>query len=214
MRYDRNCLEQITFLTFVRVMKERNMYIRFLANVDKQHSGLLFFTPYCETIRYMLSNQFGAFRMCASVGDILHNLEKMAHNILGQYSSHVTKVDSAESIQEYVMACTNILVHEFIEPCGFDFGFVSTVGEEIFTKSCKVVFGDDFVDMTKKPDSMDLTPEQAKVIGRGANTMRPISQEALEFIRMNQIRYVRDDFGAYITTNNTTPIFTTTTYTL
>lgn len=147
----RNCpddklkVEFMVFNNFISALKSRKRYLWFRGSV-----GFLSTNPISAFLR-----SFGCFKFrngCFSqVGEIKEMLSVLGNQV-GNFSVYV---GSDKGLQQHIANCTNVLLHEFVEPHMRDFDKLSELGEEIFNATCSEIFGEGFKDLTATKDDIN-----------------------------------------------------------
>lgn len=130
----------LTYRNLMSVLKENKLYVVFRVNVGKA-SG--------KTICYQyFINDAGrydnTFRSVSNYIDAINIIVGMSDG---------KELQSDKDIQLFVTNCTNTLIHNCIEPWVIHkklvkFSKLEDIGRETFDRTCKKIFGNDFVDET------------------------------------------------------------------
>ena len=168
-------VEFIVFKNFLGVAKKNGLYNSFRRNVGC-HPENSFYHLYgafkCFNGRRRNDDSF------LNVKDTLGLLKLITHHTHGMRG---IAIEDEMKLQRHIANCVNILVHVFFERGIRDFNRLSQLGGEIFERSCKEIFGDDFKDLTEpSPEEKKYIEELQKILPNGTFDPSKITPEIME----------------------------------
>ena len=168
--------ETLIFANLCRAVKQRRMYHLF--------RRALFGCCYKHYLNFAYTHygiggmSFGEGMSC----DDVVNLQQLVEVIKKYISLRGT---DEKHKQMYVADEINIIIHTFIEPMVQDKMLCGEIGQEVFDKTCKQIFGEDFKDLTGDGMPAEMPSDLRERAHRGE--IRPEEIErVLQYIRQHR----------------------------
>ena len=174
--------EALIYANLCRAVKQRRMYHLF--------RQALFGCCYKHYLNFAYTH-YGIGGMSFGEGlplqDVV-NLQQLIELIKKHVALHGT---DEKHKQMYVADEINILIHTFIEPMAQDKRLCGEIGQEVFDKTCKHIFGEDFKDLTG-----DGMPSDLRERAHGGEISQEEIERFLQYIREHrQQRDMRNPYA-------------------